>query len=354
LGFSSPDGDADKEGRRGFTNRYISLRGTATNVARNLAIHLGTPSDHVNRWTENRIVGFIRAIGADPDDPNLTEEGWSGARYDFFVPGTGRQEVTGGNLIHFALILLAGLLLLIQGRKMARILALYAVGLLGSFVLFCATMRWMPQNGRLHLPIFVLGSALAGALLPRICSSRITAPVCWLLLVAALPFALTNKARPLVSAPSLHERQLLQQYYSEASILGRPRAEIYFGDAHVGLAQSYIDAVNAARDTGCHDIAVDASLEHYEYPIFSLLKADVDDNVRYTGVTNRSRRYATQADLTLPCVVICPRCAKAPQKWTEYQNVGGRVSVFGDVAVFSAMGSIADIPGSAGLATSHD
>ncbi len=351
LGFSSQDGEADKEGRRGFTNRYISLRGTATNVARNLAIHLGTPIDRVNHWTENRIVGFIRAIGADPDDPNLTEEGWSGTRYKFFVPATGRQEVTGGNPIHFALILLAGVLLLMQGRKMSRILVLYAVGLLGSFVCFCAVIRWMPQNGRLHLPIFVLGSALAGVLLPRVFSSRVTAVVCWLLLAAAVPFALTNKARPLLSAPSLHERQLLQQYYSEASILGRPRAEMYFGDAHVGLAQPYIDAVNAVRATGCHDIFVDASLEHYEYPIFALLKAGADDNnVRYAGVTNRSQRYATQADVTSPCAVICPQCAKAPQKWAQYQNVGGRVSFFGNVAVFSAIGSSAVVPGSPGLA----
>jgi hypothetical protein len=222
--------------------------------------------------------------------------------------------------------------------------------------LFCATLRWMPQNGHLHLPIFVLGSALVGALLPRVWPSRVTSPVCWLLLVAALPFALTNKARPLVSAPSLHERQLLQQYYSETSILLRSRAEIYFGDAHVGLAQSYIAAVNAARATGCHDIAVDASLEHYEYPILALLKAGVNDNnVRHAGVANRTERYATLADLTPPCVVICPACAKAQQKWTEYQNVGGRVSVLGDVAVFSAMGSVANVPGSAGLAgASHD
>ena len=59
IGFSSPDGEADKKGARHFANGKFGVRDIAGAVLRSTALHFGTPSDRINSWTADRFRGDL-------------------------------------------------------------------------------------------------------------------------------------------------------------------------------------------------------------------------------------------------------------------------------------------------------
>jgi hypothetical protein len=126
------------------------------------------------------------------------------------------------------------------------------------------------------------------------------------------------------------------------SIWGKTRTELYYADSHQDLEDSYTAATRAVLRSGCNDVALDDSLEHYEYPVMALLNASTGQRrVRYDGVYNSTAKYGTP-DGTPPCAVICFACARVPGKWRQYREIGGRVSVFSNVAVFFREGDLAN------------
>jgi len=120
----------------------------------------------------------------------------------------------------------------------------------------------------------------------------------------------------------------------DGSIWFKTRNDLYFEDFHEDLKDEYVAAANAVRSGSCDAIGLDDSLELYVYPVIALLRVeDGRRRVRYTGVYNSTTKYPVRQ--LPPCAVICFACARVPHKWSEYRSVGGRVSIFGDVAVFS-------------------
>jgi hypothetical protein len=74
--------------------------------------------------------------------------------------------------------------------------------------------------------------------------------------------------------------------------------------------------------------------------MFALLGAGHGDRkVRYSEVKNLTAEYA-RPDSGPVCAVICLRCANSPAKWAQYKHVGGKVSVFDEIAVFSPNGDL--------------
>jgi hypothetical protein len=342
LGFASASDKADPQSRSQFTNGSFSIAGAASNLIRNVALHAGTPSDAVNRRVEACAVWMIRRMGEDPNDAEMLAYGKGGEHFSFQVVPMNRHETQAGNLLHFGYAILAILILLYRRRGSRREVWLLSGAVAGAFALFCAAIRWMPSNGRLHLPAFILGAAMLGVVLPAFCPRRLAVLAGWVLLLGALPFVAANKARPLLALESLHDGRAEAQRYGKTSLFQRTREELYFADAANTLAASYMAASKEALSTGCRDIGIDASIQHFEYPLFALVHADTGGpSVRYVGVTNRSIIY-TSAKQPPPCVVICPGCVRAPEKWGQYKGIGGRASVFDDVVVFGAAGRLAN------------
>jgi hypothetical protein len=185
------------------------------------------------------------------------------------------------------------------------------------------------------LPLFVLGSALAGLILERYLSPRLGVAVVVILLVYSLPFALANRTRSLVR-------------WNRVDDVYHPRSVLYFSDQHESLAHDHIAAANAVNLLSCKDIAIDSYVDRpdseligsprsfYVYPLLSMIHADGSTrNVWYRGVHNWSSRYAYR-DKTVPCAVVCFDCARAPVKLSEYQRQGWRPSIFGDIVIFDA------------------
>jgi hypothetical protein len=138
----------------------------------------------------------------------------------------------------------------------------------------------------------------------------------------AAPFAFGNQVRPLLGP---------------GSILNRDRAEMYFADrGH--LRPSYTAAADLIKASGCSQVGIDNSLESFDYPFLALVGAGGAVTVRPVGVANISAKKSSEKQGFQPCAVFCPGCAAANPKWRQYGQVGGRVSVFDRVAVFSAAG----------------
>jgi hypothetical protein len=316
LGFPAPMGD---DPLRTYSNGRYSVSITLGNVVKNVALHLATPVEGINQRVTRLIFSTSQRFGLDLDSPASTWRG--GFRLNKF---SGHEE-RAGNALQLALIFISCLFLF--GNRASRTLRLYMLGLFASFVLFCALMRWQPWNARFHLPLFELGMALAGVVFERKMPRYALIGIACLLLLAAFPLVLMNSLRPLLSVRS-------------PSIFSQSRTETYFADSHRWQLHSYRDAAAFLDSTNCNSVGLDSSFDDFDYPMFALLNAGHGDRkVRYSEVKNLTAEYA-RPDSAPSCAVICLRCANSPAKWAEYKQVGGRVSVFDEIAVFSPNGDL--------------
>ncbi len=123
------------------------------------------------------------------------------------------------------------------------------------------------------------------------------------------------------------------------SILRDSRMDTYFADSHQFWIAPYRSVAQFVSSGACNRIGMDSSLEDFDYPMFILLGPGiVTARFAITGVRNLTASYV-RPESRPPCVVVCLRCANCTlPSGPKYQAVGGRVSVFGDVAVFSPDG----------------
>jgi hypothetical protein len=316
LGFSIALG-ADTQ--RQYANTKHSIGVTYANIVKNVALHLGTPSNSINNKIDQLAQRTLRIFGIDPDDTASTYRG------GFMLPALSAHESTAGSLLQCILIA-ASAFLLFSKRYGNRKLRLISLGICASFILFCALLRWSPWNARYHLPLICLGLCVAAVVYEQVLKKATFALIGLLLLIFASPFALQNTIRPL--AP-----------WKDTSLFRRPRQDFYFEEWQQSQEDSYKFAVAQIRRGSCRNVGIDSSLDDFEYPLLAMLRSVSNDiRFRYYWVRNVSDKYVRPEDAQ-PCAVICLRCARLPAKWVEYKNIGGTVSTFDEIAVFSPNGT---------------
>lgn len=326
VGFRDLDEELD------FANQNHSIEGIAANVVRNVAIQLSF-TDGLNAAIERWASGIIRLMGQSPNDPRAIK--LSNVHRLLFRtnPASAREDMTGAPL-HFFVIVLA-ILLAAAGWRRDPEAGWYALGLIVSFVVFSALLRWERWGVRYQIPLLVLDSALIGVVLDRDLP-RVAPIVGIVLIVAALPLALRNELRPLLPVHLSPRSPIVR--WSDNSILLRDRTDYYFADLVEDLRQSYISAAEAVRTNGCGRIALDLSFEDADYLFLAFLKTNENQPaLSYRGVYNLTQSLADGGQPP-PCTVVCFACSGVKRKWAEYRSVGGRASTFGDIAVFSAAG----------------
>jgi branched-subunit amino acid ABC-type transport system permease component len=247
------------------------------------------------------------------------------------------NEIISGNPLHLILLLTSVGLLLWKPKEgiRRRGALLYATGVVASFVLFCALLRWQMWSSRYHLPLFVLGAALIGLALERYSPRPLANTIATILLLFAVFFALTNRSRSLIP-------------WSRVDDVYRSRAEQYFTNEHESIAPANIAAAQFVSRLECRNLAIDSYVADPEiknspdsffiYPLLALIRANgTNRSVSYTGVGNLSTRYQNQQAHSVPCAVICLDCTDHPEKWSEYKDVGNP-SVFGNIVIFGHAG----------------
>src|SRR5215467_1029080 len=281
----------------------ISPPSVVSNIARNIGLHLGTPSERVNSRINDVIEKFHQFLNIDINDPRTT---WPGTKYQVLKPSL--HEDTEGNFLH--LFLLLGVVLLFFTSKeigSSHALLSYLTALFSGFLLFCALFKWQPWNSRLQLPLFVLASPFVGAVLSRY-KKKVIVSIELALLLAALPWVLFNSSHSLLGNPSVWNHNRSEQYFNN-----RPNPNV---------RDAYLKAAYFLKSTKCGQIGLDIGYAYdWEYPFWALLNPAAKQAIRieHVHVKNESgamsllphfRRFS-------PCAIISTRPDQVDEIVTE-------------------------------------
>jgi hypothetical protein len=279
-----------------YCNQDMSTAALVSNILRNGALHLGTPSKQINQH-EQRTLQMV--LGSQLNDPKTT------LGTSFNIPYS-RHEDTAGNVIHMLIILFALLLLPIkwvQGHYSRTIL--YTVGVL------CGASR-------LHTPLFALAAPLIAVTVLNNSAGNISKCIRYVIILCmvlyTIPFTVANKSRSLIS---LDWKQ-------------KNRVELYFQNRN-NLFADYSSAMNALEEKDNGEVGLYLNADDWEYPfwVFTGKAEKTKDtiNFNHVGVTNIS---GTKNDLLLPLYVVA---TKSLSKW-EYAQKYAPVYTTDHVSVF--------------------
>jgi len=251
-----------------------------SNMLRNLALQMATPSRRFNDFLVRAIATLDFKMNVDPNDPRITFPG-----RDFAVALPVHSEDLTGNPWH--LVIIAGAFVVaiagaIRTRgdggaiyyRAAAFLVLPALG----FVVFCLSLKWQPYHSRLHLPLFILAAPPVGLLLERLLPRVGVRILAAALFAAAMPYLLDNPGRPI---------------HGEASILRLPRSQQYFAN-NPSLYPKYVRIADLLAEHSAQKIGFLADRNGWEYPLWILLRDrqghwphihDLTDQSMSTGTT---------------------------------------------------------------------
>jgi len=260
-------------GPLGPTERY-RVAGTGprllvSSVARNASLHLAGPSERWNREVERAVRALHVGLGLDLDPGATTYRGtrFAVGRPDPRepIPWEGdpsyviRHEDHAGSPLHLLVLLGLGPLALLHPRLRGdRALRARVLVGAGAFLLFCAALRWQPWHARLHLPAFVLCAPWVGRTVEVLGGRRRVVAFTLGLAVAALPWLLAGRPRPLLGPESVLRVPRSAQY-----LASRPR-----------YAPGYLGAADHLRHGACRRVGLLASGDSAESPLRALLAAD--------------------------------------------------------------------------------
>lgn len=273
-----------------YPNRDYGPRLLMSNVLRNLALHGATPFSAINQWQESALIEIHEWMGISPNHPAITYD-----NTHFAIPSvlpyessywaedlwlSLRHEDHAGNFLHLLLMLAISLAIIRKRHSMPMVFQLWLV-VVSQFLLFCLMFRWQPWHPRLHLPMFVLFSPLAGVVLGELCRKGLANASILLLLFASLPWLLGNTIRPL---------------WGKYSILTAPRVEQYLCNKpdlrpHYEAASKFIEN-NRFKEIGLYMIG-----NAGEYPLWKYLEESIgkEFRLRHVAVNNDSGKKSLQA-----------------------------------------------------------
>lgn len=273
-----------------YPNRDYGPRLLLSNVLRNLALHGATPFPMINKVQESAVLQIHEWMGISANHPLITYDNthfaipsvlpyessyWAG---DLWL--SLRHEDHAGNFLHLLLILGISLAI-IRRRHSAPLLFQCWLIVVSQFLLFCLMFRWQPWHPRLHLPMFVLFSPLAGLVLGQLSRKGLANASILLLLFASLPWVFGNTIRPIWGKYSILTTPRIEQYLCNKPDL-RPHYE----------AASELIKNNRMKEIGLYMIG-----NAGEYPLWKYLEENIgkDFRLRHVVVKNDSQKKSLLA-----------------------------------------------------------
>lgn len=261
-------------GRETYVNEGFIPSALASNALRNLTLHIGAPSARVNEITKNLVERLHAAVGLNANDSKTT---WD--TYEIRVPTI--SEELAGNPLHLFLAFAAGLMAVLRlGPRREPAIAGYALSTAAAFLLFCAVFKWQLFHSRLHLPLFLLGSVLAGWALERMTRRHLAAVVVSVAVLLSLFPLLRNERRPLLAQKNIFNTSRTEQYFFYRKFMILP----------------YVLAVESAASRGYQDVGLVLSNDEWEYPLWVLFGQRAPGmRLYHVGVKNDSAGLGSAA-----------------------------------------------------------
>ena len=303
------------------TNDIFTPAAFASNLIRNAALHLWTISSATNAMILDAITWLHdHVLGIDVNDRGTTWIMKFHVSVQHFIH---LHENQTGNTFHFILLILTPLLLFqkkeLQSDLPLKPLLNYVAACMMSLFLLFLIFKWVPQNIRYHLPIFLLLAPCIGLLITkRVSHKLIPVGVALALLIQSAPPALMNRSRPLtpITESMWH---LIKGFtpaasvnnYNEFVLVHATRDKLLFSDYGTPY-RPYLSTVAFIKTTACKDFGLLADLDNdpsgqwaMEYQLWSLLENAFHDGfrLRHVNIINRSKTLTPVAPFA-PCLII--------------------------------------------------
>ena len=250
----------------------------------NLSLNLATPFDPATDMVEDLVRRFDTWVGVDPGNYELVSL-WN-------------HEDVAGNPIHLTLVF-ASLALLFPNRRRvwAQRAFSYAGGLAAGYVLLAVVVTWEPYGSRFQLPFFVAWGPVIGASSHLLGRPR---ALLWLprfLLMAALPWVLFNRTRPVIG---------IKPWTMTDSIFTISRERILFASWPV-WQEPFVASVGEIEEAGCKQVGLRIDSHDLEYALWWLFGAP-ESGVRIESVYTYPHLEKYIDPTFMPCAILCTIC----------------------------------------------
>lgn len=292
--YGNPIGPDDRFDQH--ANQLLSLRGLVSNFVRNTAMHLQTPSPHVNKAIALGVQWLHEGLDLDVNDVRTTAAG----RFKVTVPRM--NENSAGNPLHASVILVVFGMILWRRKSLNTRLIVFAGALFASALVFSFLFKWLIFGTRLQLPFFVLSAPLVGGIFGYDSKKRLAPIIGFFLLIASLPWLLSIDSRPIIPSEG---RTLVDSIFEES------RMNLLFANGNY-LLEPARDMIIKISEAECLEIGLMLAGNSLEYPFWTLLGAPQDD-LHLEWIVEGTYSSVLASEDFEPCAIICENCSFADQ-----------------------------------------
>lgn len=272
-----------------YTNDIFTPRSLASNLIKNISLHLGTPLYKLNLVMEKNIIAFHRVLGIDVNDPRTTWGGSDPNEPKFKINYISTNEDNAGNLIHLILIFISMIIILKVEKLREKNITTYLLAISMSFILFSFVFRWQIWHSRLHLPIFVLWSPFIALALSTI-PNKVMKIIISILILTSFYWILFNRFKPILGSGSIFRLTRLDQYFVHDS----------------SLETKYLEVLNLIRLNKCNNVGIYLHSNEYELWVLMHQYFPAKFRIEHVNVDNLSKKLENMPQFSnfLPCAII--------------------------------------------------
>jgi len=265
-------------------------------VIRVTLLNLAVPKDSLNDVAIRYLTEAFDAIGVHVLDGFTPQWGWN-------------HEDLASNPIQMLLIPATLLILfLIRRRIDTHLIVPYLLVTISLYFLLPIVKNIADVERRYQLPFFVAWAPLFGIAITST-SRKWLAPVSvFLLLVAAFPWALFNRTRPLIAMRPSSDPFTIPCLAgcTAGSILNEPPVRVLFA-AWTELQGPYTDATTVIRQSACRSVGLQLDSHDIEYTFWWLLDAP-QSGIRLETILASPRLEGYIDPAFKPCAILCTIC----------------------------------------------
>jgi hypothetical protein len=261
----------------------------------NILMNFVTPYNSINSFIINWYRDTFLPINSSAGSFQLTW-GWN-------------NEDMAGSPVHAILLpITLALLFAKQKRVTDSTIKWYPCVSIGAFMVLMLVLKWDPNETRLHLPFWISFAPLFGLVMSHINLDKLSEAIVIGLLLAAVPYVLFNRTRPLIAMRPVREPFTIPCYLgcTSGTILNESPTTILFAN-WIQYRQPYSDAAKLVLASGCQDVGLRLDSHDLEYSFWWLLNAPQSGiHLESLDTYPRLQRYVDP--IFEPCAILCTIC----------------------------------------------
>jgi hypothetical protein len=255
----------------GLINSPLSVNAILSNIPRNIAMHLKTPSKQINTVIDRLVEKSIAPF----HDTNPKASDYKYSRPFQRTEFTTDEDLT-GNSVHVILLLFCCLLVCFRRDvRSEKPLLLYASMIIAIFLFFNVILKWQIVHSRLQLPLFVIASPFVAIVVSRMHKKFLLPSLTLALFSFSIPFLFWAEAKPVIEQQNIFNTPSTLQYFNQ----------------HENLGKTFLDFSAIMRNHDLHKIGWITKSDNWEYPIWAIMERPAGFRLQHILVQNSSKKY---------------------------------------------------------------